>query len=219
MCLFKLLGSLNGRPQNRHWSGLCPVWVRRWILSPYFRVYSLPQKMQMWVFGSFVGSKRFSIRGLAVESLRVGVNGHWTGLKLEILGLTLGVAAILSIWDSQANAMWILSGFGWLNEVPHWIHRYNWWLIMLDGLRKGICKCPRSAMDNHALSSWPGLIALQVLSIIELLENESKSTSIFLSSQLSAIRRNDIQLMCRLPTINLPLVSRPAWVGGKSFSS
>lgn len=53
--------------------------------------------MQMWVFGSFVGSKRFSIRGLAVESLRVGVNGHWTGLKLEILGLTLGVAAILSI--------------------------------------------------------------------------------------------------------------------------
>ena len=60
-------------------------------------MYSLPQKMQMWVFGSFVGSKRFSIRGLAVESLRVGVNGHWTGLKLEILGLTLGVAAILSI--------------------------------------------------------------------------------------------------------------------------
>lgn len=122
MCLFKLLGSLNGRPQKRHCNGLCPVWVRKWIFNPYLRVYNLPQNTQICVLGSLVGSGLFSIRGLEVDSLLVGVRGQFVGLNDEILGLTLGVAVILSI-PLQANAMCIFNGFGWLNDAPHWQQR------------------------------------------------------------------------------------------------
>lgn len=45
-CLFKLLGSLNDRPQWQQLSGFSPVCVRICILRPYLRVYTLPiQKM------------------------------------------------------------------------------------------------------------------------------------------------------------------------------
>lgn len=47
MCLFKLLGSPNGRKQYLHLSGLKPVCVRIWIFRPYFREYNFPQYMQM----------------------------------------------------------------------------------------------------------------------------------------------------------------------------
>ena len=43
MCLLRLLGSPNAREQILHRSGFCPVCVRRWIVSPYFREYCFPQ--------------------------------------------------------------------------------------------------------------------------------------------------------------------------------
>ena len=64
MCFAILLGSPNLFWQYLHLSGLYPVWIRMWILSPYLRVYNFPHSSHRYPLLTFLELRSFIISSL-----------------------------------------------------------------------------------------------------------------------------------------------------------